>query len=731
MRNQINKVRIAAVLLALAAVVTASVVLTVGCTKRLDGEITANEKPIVYFVNIPPGPRVVCDTVGDTITCDTTVTRFSRNPEIHWVGTDRDGLIAYFRYHVATASDLNGLDPMDYISTVPNSAWIRLDVDPKGPDPMTSNIISMSADLTDPVLTYVDQYVFLQAYDEEGLGSDIIYRLFSRNDNPPTSFVLRLPDADTPFVNSINPGGIITGVKLRWRGEDPIDYPSDPPPFEFDWRLYGPYSSEEMQIIRDSFMTLVYVTNDGDVKRIGDTVFRCDTFPVEGGFEEECDTIIVTDPMPASALVFGDTARYMRVDDPDFDGLEYDRAQQRSDGWVSNQADTLWNVFEGFHSDTTVEMRFVFWLRSRDDALVPALVPYFVEFPVINPRFERDIIILDFSKPLPGGLNDPIARDTVKAYWKTTIDAWAANTGRAIVFDTNTITEGDLGNKGISADFFYMGFLSQGAPIADLLKHKVMILYDDVLGKPLPGQWTTIYKSIDAGINVWVTGRTMIIAGSSAQGLTGAAPPFNYRRYFGVDSIGHTGWASYLPQLGGNPPPGLYQDFIGTFSTKPGEWPDLAINEEYLHTRYEWDLSGMFPFWNEDCPSLPEVDWCVRSFGTEILYKYKSCYGASHPLGGEHNLHGRPVAHRLATSLFKTVHFKFTPLSIDSVAMQVVVDSVLNWLYDPTLGGGNGQISENRYPDAAVKVSLSEARRNYEKRCKEYEKMRQEAIIID
>lgn len=712
MRNQINKVRIAVVLLALAAVLIVSVVLTVGCTKRLDGEITANEKPIVYFVNIPPEGH-----------------KFSRNPEINWVGTDRDGLIAYFRYHVATASDLDGLDPMDYISTVPNSDWIRLDVDPKGPDPMTSNIVSMSADLTDPVLTYVVQYVFLQAYDEEGLGSDIIYRLFSRNDNPPGSFIYGFWPTDTPFVNSVNPGGIITGVKLRWRGDDP-DYPSDPPPFEFDWRLYGPYFTEEIQALRDSFVAFVYVANDGNVYRLGDMVIRCDTFFVEGGFEEECDTIIVTDPMPSSAMAFGDTARHLRVDDWDFDGSKFDKVQQRSDGWVSATADTLWNVFEGFHSDTTVQMSFLFWLRSRDDALVPDLVPHFVEFDVINPRYERDVVILDFSKLL--GLNAPVARDTLKAYWKTTIDAWAANTGRTIVFDTNTITEGDLANIGVSADYIYMGSLNRGAPIAELLKHKVMILFDDVMGIPLQDQWITIYKAIDAGLNVWVTGRTFVIDGNAGQGPTGVAPPFSYRRYFGVDSIGHSGWVSYMPITGTNAPRGLYQDFIGTFSTKPGEWPDLAVDEEYLHTRYTWDTRGGPPYyWNEDCPSLPEVDWCVRSFGTEILYKYKSCYGASHPMGAPLRFHGRPVAHRLATSRFKTVHFKFTPLSIDSATMQVVVDSVLNWLYDPTLGGGNGQVSENRYPDAAVKISLSEARRNYDARCEEYEKRRQEAIIID
>jgi hypothetical protein len=317
MRNIISKAKIAVALLATAAaVVSVSLIFTGGCTKRLDGEMNPNEKPIVYFVNIPPEGQ-----------------RFSRNPEIHWVGTDRDGLIAYFRYHVATTADLGGADPMDYIASIPNSGWVRLDVDPKGPDPMTSNIVSMSADLTDPVLTYVDQYVFLQAYDEEGLGSDIIYRLFSRNDNPPNTFIFGFRPTDTPFVNSLTPGGIITGVKLRWTGDDPIDYPSEPPPFEFDWRLYGPYFPEEMDIVRDSFMTLVYVTNDGGVYRLGDTVIRCDTFFVEAGFEEECDTLVVTEDTEETA--FGALEEYMRVDDDDFDGKFFDRVQQRSNGWSS------------------------------------------------------------------------------------------------------------------------------------------------------------------------------------------------------------------------------------------------------------------------------------------------------------------------------------------------------------------------------------------------------------
>ena len=66
-------------------------------------------------------------------------------------------------------------------------------------------------------------------------------------------------------INSVEPGGIITGVRLHWQGSDVIDYPSEPPPFEFDWRLYGPYSEDDIKVIRDSFQDSVYVTNDGGV----------------------------------------------------------------------------------------------------------------------------------------------------------------------------------------------------------------------------------------------------------------------------------------------------------------------------------------------------------------------------------------------------------------------------------------------------------------------------------
>jgi hypothetical protein len=98
-------------------------------------------------------------------------------------------------------------------------------------------------------------------------------------------------------------------------------------------------------------------------------------------------------------------------------------------------------------------------------------------------------------------------------------------------------------------------------------------------------------------------------------------------------------------------------------------------------------------------------------------------------LGISQSFNGRPVAHRLTTSLFKTVHFNFTPLAIDSTQMQVVVDSVLNWLYDPTLGSSS--VSDGRYPEAQVKVSVAEARENYRVRQEQYRKEDQKLMVIE
>ncbi|MBU0985169.1 MAG: hypothetical protein KKA42_14940, partial [candidate division Zixibacteria bacterium] len=149
--------------------------LMAGCASKLSGDQNANQKPTVWFVNVPPEGA-----------------QSSVNPIINWVGQDGDGQVEYFRYVVireqeigealgkpggwlATAEPLTETELTTYATTllgdVVDTMWTYLYVDATAGDPQTSNIIPMSAEISNPVLQYVPQVVFVQAVDEAGLGS--------------------------------------------------------------------------------------------------------------------------------------------------------------------------------------------------------------------------------------------------------------------------------------------------------------------------------------------------------------------------------------------------------------------------------------------------------------------------------------------------------------------------------------------------------------------------------
>ncbi len=255
-----------------------------GCASKLQGDQKSNEAPEVGFVNSPPES-----------------TNFSRNSVIYWWGTDRDGIIDYFRYHVATVTQMGANTPEQYIAGKVDSSnvWTMVDVDVVNSNPGTEKIIKLSADLSDPVNTFVLQYVFLQAFDEEGLASPIVWRIYGRNDNPPNTFI-NSTVSNEPFVNAPEEGGIITGVKIIWGGNDLIDYPSEPPPFEYHYRLYGPYDNAQFAQLSSQFFTKRYLTATGRIYKIGDTIITCDTTVVydSTGTPDStinCTTLIVND----------------------------------------------------------------------------------------------------------------------------------------------------------------------------------------------------------------------------------------------------------------------------------------------------------------------------------------------------------------------------------------------------------------------------------------------------
>jgi hypothetical protein len=694
-----------------------------GCTDTLNGEMYENQAPIVYFANIPPDGY-----------------RTGRNLVVYWYGTDKDGLIDYYRYHVATVAQVGQDIPENYIAKISDTAWTYVDVDPSASNPQTAHTIPLRADPNDPVTTFVDQWVFLQAFDMEGLGSDIIFRRFPRNDNPPETRIFDF-SSRIPFVDG-DSGGIVTGVKMNWDGSDP-DYSRDPM-LEFQWRLYGPYPNDTFRIIVDSFIAPVFLDRYGKVHKLGTVLTYCDTFPDH----VDCTTFTVV-----KGLQIPDTSRWRNlgnlyqkflVDDPEFIARpELNNVADSSfdgvDGWITSKTTTIYNVYrhyaqtvEGTPDDKTVQMQFIFWIRSRDDASVADLVPAFDSFPVIRPRYERAVGVVDFGGVITYQRTMPYLYQVRAPYWDSVVHRWKPN----IDFEADTLT---LRDSGKTSD--YMN-LPNGkvltAPLIWLLKHKVLILYNDNIQSAafpgFPATVSNIYKAIDAGVNVWLTMRVSYNAGQgNGEPSWIFGVPRDYREYFGVTMIPFSGWLCHAGHTCAlEPTPcsdARIEDFVGAYALDSTRWPNLNVDTTLLRTRFTWSPAPQsFPSRYYPCtqyesehPGLPEVDWSARLSTTQALYLYKSLYadslgGGHHPLGGYYDMQGNPVAHRYNTSLFRTVHFNFTPMAIDSVQMQIVIDSVLNWLSESPPSSPTSGI---RYPDAPVKMSVSEARERYWRRLEE------------
>lgn len=685
-----------------------------GCTKRLEGETAENIKPLVWFVNVPP---------EDALS--------SVNPIINWVGQDKDGLIDFYRYFVAQEGEIvtalgltPGTRPTDtdiktfvttVISTMADTLWTMLDVTTT--DPKTSNIIPLQADLGDPVNTIVAQVVFVQAFDEEGLASDVAFRRFRRIDNPPSSRIVGLIP-NVPFINSVVPQFAATGIRIRWTGDDIADFPTDPPPFEFEWKLLGPYTDSMVTEIQNNYIQQVFVTTDAQIFEfgtgdstcwvdtaidtfvvppettltdrciIGEFFVTCDTSFVGGVEVEDCDTIIIDDIMANN--VFGridtligvfDTSFmnnpvFYQVADSSFDDPNdtNNTGDRDGDTWVLDTRDSMFNVFRDQPSDTTQELNFLFAVRSRDDALVPDLTPSFAFMRVIDAKNERDVLLVQMTL----NSQNSVIPDEARRYWKEAIDAWSATRSENIVFDTTVDYKND--------------FDIQQSPdlLRILLSHKIVIPTGDVEKSHLWSQQLTqfpqaVYVALQTGMSSWLAARVPF--GGPAFG----APSQDYiatnqmRFFYGTEQYSFSGWGFF----------GLFQGtrvehFKGTLTLDENRWPELSIDTARLHNQYKWSLG-----WVDSLGALPEVGWMVRTFETEVLYLYKSLYGQNHFLGNDLSFHGRPVAHRLNRGVFRTMQTLFTPQAFEQSTAQVFVNRSLDWLYAPFVTSSSSRTASN------------------------------------
>ncbi|MEK7774842.1 MAG: hypothetical protein AAB305_03040 [Candidatus Zixiibacteriota bacterium] len=711
----------------LAVVVVTALVISMGCSDRLKGDVDTNQKPYVNFVNVPPDLQ-----------------RFSRNPIINWYGSDVDGIIAYFRYVVVLRSDIGVIDPVTYVldtSKVSSSAWTHLTVNPTAADPKTSQIVKMSADMSDPIRQYIEQYVFLQAVDAEGASSDVVYRLFSRNDHPPQTMIFGYSPSDTPFVNSVFPSGQISGVRIRWTGSDLIDYPQDPPPFDYHWRLYGPYTDSQFNIIATKHFRKVLLTREALVYDSGVLLEKFDTtFYGPDSFTVKYDSVTVR-PSNASRIAtifgadFGVFEPHFAIEDTAFTNPVNDlnRIVDSSlgaiDEWVRNTDDTLFNVFKDAQADTTQQLRFILWARSRDDAGVPDPIPAYLQngIGVVDPKFERHVLIIDYTNQTGAGKLNAVDATQSSAFWLKYIHNWETATGLDTQFTvaTDVVKPAQLGL------------------IKRLLQHRVVILFNDHAIKSNIWEQAATYgpvlKAISGGVNCWLQMRCSVLGQLNGVPSYAPVPPlsFLYSAFFGVESpsgrehIYNSGWSWYA-NGGGTGDTVRNESFKGARSLPEMEemWPPLFIDTALLHANYNWSFLQSInsttgdtikaPFrWVSEMAALPEVNPTPRlTPGTDPMYFFYSMYnngvalgdstngkiyGGSHPNGPDYNHSFYPVAHQFNSGFYKTVHMDFTLPAIKRDAnLDVAFNRIMDYLWD----GGLGMATEGkRYPDSKANWS--------------------------
>lgn len=664
-----------------------------GCTDTLKGDADANRAPIVYFVNIPPDN-----------------TEFSFNPEVYWFGSDVDGQIVYYRYLVATIAEAdtaaNYDEAREWAARQNDQVWTYVDIEARAADPQTSRVIPLSADPDSSITTFVDQFVFLQAFDDDGAGSVIAVKCLSRNDHPPETEIYNSMKDDSPYVNSVTPGGSITGISITWSGTDKADYDERglvAPPFEYEWKLYGPYFGTEIDSVLDidsgasdssgfGFVQYCWFTDEGEQFFSGDSLIIIDSVLVGEGEDRHWDSLVDTVYFEPSVETDNNLGirRDLLITTTDTAMFINKLVAQSSDGydsWVTDMQDTLFNVFADAPStDTTILGHFLFTVRARDDALVPDPTPAFRYFPVINPKYERDILVLDFSSS--NTVNYAALRDTVtggirqsKVLFKSLLASWNS----AIEFDTTTFT----------GDFLWVTQESQGdfLTLEKALRYKTMIWFSDYTGKQssleliadYPDGHAHLLKALESGVNVWATGRALF-AGSDEMRTVMASQ--NLLDYFGIRSMFISGWISFIQSLNDQDPSIRIEDFIGAYSIDESRWPNVDIDPDLLRERYIWPEVGFsvqlppLPF-DPDLAALPEVGWCEREYGTEVMYLYKSLYGREHFLGFPYNIEGAPCGHRLETDLYRTVYLGFPPFAMRQDQMQPLANGILDWLYEP------------------------------------------------
>ncbi|MBU0985354.1 MAG: hypothetical protein KKA42_15885 [candidate division Zixibacteria bacterium] len=479
------------------------------------------------------------------------------------------------------------------------------------------------------------------------------------------------------FVDASGPRGPAHGVKMSWSASDTLDHGDVPPEHSFQWRLYGPYTDEEFDDLTSRFVEPVFVSAEGMVYPLGEGIALtvCDTVIVSSDYDSVglavmCDTLLLDTISVGNR--WGTVREWLRIDDEEFVSSSLDRISSSSllateAQWTTSLSDTMYNVF-GFEepSSVTRDGWFVFWVQARDaeDSTLCDPVPAWVRCNVVDPRFERDVLAIDTR------LYDH-AQAWAKPFWQQTIQLWAGTRpDDGIVFDT-------------TCDYM-RAYTNLHNPdiLRQMLSHKILVLLKDNMTRGVTSDFygnffvNSVYCALDAGVSAWSAMRFPALRDplSEHSDWSVIIPPPAYPFYWGVDTLRYSMWHVFAFA---DPSPRRTEEFVGLMRAENTTWPEATLDTARLHGFYADVAYAGLP-WIDSLPALPEVNWFNPVPEAEVIYVYRSLYGEASPLG----YHGKPVMVRLERERFRTIHSLFTPVPLEVVDGQTIVNRALDWLYD-------------------------------------------------
>jgi hypothetical protein len=344
-----------------------SLLILSGCGKlERKGTPPANSPPEVYFANIP----------SDS-------TYFSVNPKVYWFGTDVDGFVSAFQYAVLVRDSVVNFGELDDVksflysippdsvswvdqTTLKNMIGVHVQAEPGG----HSRNVRMYADTLDTI--YTPQYVFLRAVDNRGAVSEIISRMFYRNNHRPEAFIEVSDDFSTKNHYCLKDTTVTwKGITISWSGLDTADYPEEryQPDFQFKWELLGPFESSPTALTGD--------------------------------------TTVVADSSLDSAFIAGSWLPTR---------------------WVTNESHMFKNL-KNYGEDKGADAGYGWYqlrVRARDDAFVSTDTATKLNFRIIKPRFrytdqsKKTVLMVDATSygGQPGGVSGDSAESLVRSFYR-------------------------------------------------------------------------------------------------------------------------------------------------------------------------------------------------------------------------------------------------------------------------------------------------------------------------